>query len=614
MDMEEYNRDLLKINHLMSSKEYMDALIELNFLLDYKLNDFVLSEVLHKKGICLFNLNEFNEALKCFESSWKIDDYFIDHKIYDKTYFEVYGEKIKYAYFIVMAKNYTIKDNNFPYLKKLLISNSNKTEYILKMTNCNVKFINKIFEKYFYKDDYQNALKFAEMALKIDNDSIDILLYKATLYNINQSINPKSNFNMDELYNLYYSVLNNDFKSEDYKKLIDKLSKPTKIIDNAFVIKGFMLSSLNEFEKAGKIFNKCLGLNRYRDIVLIGKIQSLIHQKKYLESLFYFNDLKEIGNDYYHKIARRIFSKDKCAINIIERCLIDFDKFDNILLNALNYSYNFDFDSAIEEYDKLENNHNLKSELLFGLHRYDEAVKSICEKSDVHNKFKDYCKNKENTGFFGVYKFNISHFNWEYAYIDAGNFKRIMANTLGELNYKIDIKRFIWRIIDEDLAKKSIAENFLFIAEKTERIFVFDNNFSVDFSENDSLSQKDKKKILDLLIYKHSFEEILELNNRCLNYLNSLKNGDFLYTTKDNSLTEEDVDENPIVTYNNDKLYASVMDRIDNEFLPYLCDYIGISSLSKTDKNKTVNILINTYSAEQIHEFISNARLKYNDS
>lgn len=59
------------------------------------------------------------------------------------------------------------------------------------------------------------------------------------------------------------------------------------------------------------------------------------------------------------------------------------------------------------------------------------------------------------------------------------------------------------------------------------------------------------------------------------------------------------------------RLIKSLMERIDYDFLPFLCEYIGNRNLSKTDKNKTVIMLLSRYSEEDIHKIISAARIKY---
>lgn len=70
---------------------------------------------------------------------------------------------------------------------------------------------------------------------------------------------------------------------------------------------------------------------------------------------------------------------------------------------------------------------------------------------------------------------------------------------------------------------------------------------------------------------------------------------------------------NSIVFYGtkvNKDLYK-YLNRIDDEFLPFLYKYVNDRRLSKTNKKKTINILIKNYSEKEIHSFISEARIQY---
>ena len=60
-----------------------------------------------------------------------------------------------------------------------------------------------------------------------------------------------------------------------------------------------------------------------------------------------------------------------------------------------------------------------------------------------------------------------------------------------------------------------------------------------------------------------------------------------------------------------ERLFKSLNDRIDDDFLPFLCEYIGDEGLSKTDKQETIDFLVSEYSAEKIHQVISDARIQY---
>lgn len=72
-------------------------------------------------------------------------------------------------------------------------------------------------------------------------------------------------------------------------------------------------------------------------------------------------------------------------------------------------------------------------------------------------------------------------------------------------------------------------------------------------------------------------------------------------------------DDNHIVVYGTEinKEFFSYLNRIDDEFLPFLCKYINDKRLSKTNKAKTIDILIKYYSEKEIHSFISEARIQY---
>ena len=100
-----------KIKELMNIRSYDDALYYIDILLKENLNDNEIAREYNNKAICLMNLERKYEALQYFISSWLKDDFYADHKLFDKLFFKVYGVKVKKGFWLFLYNDYK-KNNN----------------------------------------------------------------------------------------------------------------------------------------------------------------------------------------------------------------------------------------------------------------------------------------------------------------------------------------------------------------------------------------------------------------------------------------------------------------------------------------------------------------------
>lgn len=498
------NYDMMKkINQLMNAKEWKNALVNIDDLLSNDLDTFLKSEVLHKKGVCQYYLEDYCDAIKCFNKSWNINEYFITHNLYDKAYFEVYHEHINKAYFLVLYKEFSnLEDDKkaLIYLRKVSRANLDNKEYPKKYLeldkdlfplyyykkliniNPNDLFAAKWLCNYYYnRSNYNQALKYVNMALKIDEHSLGNDLYKDILNHANYKTVYK--YHLDEAHQLYNVLLKEDYYSKDeyesiYNKLIYYLSEASRINIGVLVIKGFMLNSIGDFKEAEKSFDLYLSGHHNDTVALLGKIQALIYQKRFNDIFVFYNEWDNFNYRPHLNQVSPLCMGHKDSKNLIKNILKEFRSEEEILVKGLYCMFNFDFENAIIEFDKLKNDYNLKAQLLFSLHEYDQAVNAISNETEEIIKFKEYCKNKEHTGFFGVFKSNLDNYNWEYVYINSGLFKRLMATTMEELKFKVDRWSLIWKNIDSDIAYKSYKENKIIRISKSELIYGFGEDYN----------------------------------------------------------------------------------------------------------------------------------------
>ena len=142
----------------------------------------------------------------------------------------------------------------------------------------------------------------------------------------------------------------------------------------------------------------------------------------------------------------------------------------------------------------------MKSEILGGLHRNNEAIKILQQiKTDKLKGYKDYKKylrkkDIKNSGFYGVFEISSDEYNWEYAYVESDIFKRLKSYYLDDLKAEVEKRGLAWKIIDNDLAEETISKNNKLL----------ESSGSDDETTNqDSIGENDSTRGIGMKRFKH---------------------------------------------------------------------------------------------------------------
>lgn len=195
-------------------------------------NEDLKVQILNKKGLCLMDLNKFEEAYDCFKMCLENlpNDDFI--KINLALVLSKLG---KYEEASQIYKNYLSK---YPY---------------------DLTSINNLASCFAALGDFKQALEYCDRGLAIDPINGDLLANKG--------------------YCLY--------KLEDFKKALDCLKEAEKTIKDDIILlnnKALCLMALNDYDSALKIFNELLHKTQSDDI-LINKAHCLVKKEMYKEAL-----------------------------------------------------------------------------------------------------------------------------------------------------------------------------------------------------------------------------------------------------------------------------------------------------------------------------------------
>lgn len=105
MNAREITECLVKIEKLLKSEDYANALDLIDSLLSEDLTDYNRADAYNFKGIALLNLGKYKNALNLFNKSYELDENLIDHKIYDNAFNHANGTDYLRAYNLTRVKS-----------------------------------------------------------------------------------------------------------------------------------------------------------------------------------------------------------------------------------------------------------------------------------------------------------------------------------------------------------------------------------------------------------------------------------------------------------------------------------------------------------------------------
>ena len=412
------------------------------------------------------------------------DDYTVEftsgknvYKFSDKVEIDVSGKKIIFKKFS--------KDNNISYGELLELLNIGINEFVAKKPEVVVR-------------DEKRDLELMDMA----DDCISNNDYENAIYYLNQlpHYEPALIKKADLLIN---TVLKNDCGvNEDYFefwKNISYLSEACKINEEALLIKGFYLLEMGYYNMAINCYDSFLKNHNKDKRAIFGKICALneIEEFDYVnENSYLFNPIQWT---YIKSEILMVEDKPTPVIKVLNKVLKkDKNDVGAILRKAIAYYIDLKFDKALSELDqvlKIDSNNLdaiiLKGEILTGLHKYDEAIKTFNKLPSEslptgYKRLIGYINEFEenNAGFFGTFKFE-SH--WEYVYVESDIFKRLKSKYIDELEIEVLKRGLIWKGINRSLQMKSTTQNKINHALSTELLYDFDDrgyDNMVPISEN----------------------------------------------------------------------------------------------------------------------------------
>ncbi|MBR3112561.1 MAG: hypothetical protein IKH29_02465 [Methanobrevibacter sp.] len=457
----------VQINKLINTKNFNEALSIIETVFDEDLTDLELANSYNQKAICLLNLKQFDDALLYFEKSWTLDEYYLNHTLYDAAFQKVHKKNYNKAYWLFKFIRYSENNdekNSLKYYKLFLKNNLDlDEEEISTFTGINVK--NDI-KKSLSKDKY---IKLADECLSQGNTK-EAIEYLDKISNDKLILSRKADLIMD------YAISQRNLIYEDYFgfwRMMHFLNEAIKVNKGALLIKAYYLFDAGYLDLSKKYYDDYLKRRRNDQRAVSGKICVLnelgefdeaielvkrlpIKNKKIFQSeiLIAKGDYKEAN-----KLINSILKKNKKNVQaLLRKAILD--------MSHLN------FEKALKSLDKILklspyqlDARLMKSEILGGLHRNNEAIKILQQiKTDNLKGYKDYKKylrkkDIKNSGFYGVFEISSDEYNWEYVYVESDIFKRLKSYYFDDLKAEVEKRGLAWKIIDNDLAEKTISKN-----------------------------------------------------------------------------------------------------------------------------------------------------------
>lgn len=506
------------------------------------------------KGISsdFMELSEFTRKDKDYD-----DNYFkyCKEKDYDKA-IEVIKEHIRFLKKEkgIVPKALEERLDNVSYLKYLQdiknnyaqgyeLAKKGKIDDAIKVYEKNLELNCHITHSYFSLSrlyhsifDFENEKRVYELA--IQNVDGDISIYESSLENVEQFLNT-GKWKWDCL-------------PSDPKPLGDDIKEAKAILKND---KEKGIGMLEDIMVNGT-FNNTVYYTLYMTYKKDKRYDDAIRVcEKAIEVLgFFSNERKEIWEDNLERVSRyNPFEEDiKEAKNLIQienkddgiavlEDIMANGTFNNTVDYTLHMTYKKDkgyedsirvcekaiayyidlkFDKALSELNrvlKIDSNNLdailLKGEILTGLHKYDEAIKTFNKLPSEslptgYKRLIEYINEfgENNAGFFGTFKFE-SH--WEYVYVESDIFKRLKSDYLDELEIEVLKRGLIWKGVNRSLQMKSTTQNKINHALSTELLYDFD-----DRGYDNMVPISEKSINIFNNIIKSDPDNIIALNNK----------------------------------------------------------------------------------------------------
>lgn len=481
-----------KVYALLRVGDFSDALHFINIRLNRDIHDNEIEEFYNLKAKCLMNLERYDDALYFFIKSWLKNDLYVNHRIFDKVFAEVYGKKIKKAFWFFLYRDYE-KNNNSQrasrYHRFILKNNRgiNIDEVLLFVDNYNLKLNSnssdtKKENTIVPKENFSKYMGLADDCIS-KKDYKQAIFYLNKLSNYEPALVKKADLLINEVLKDDCGIYEDYF---EFWKNISYLSQACAINDEALLIKGFYLLEKGYYDGAINCYDSFLKDHKNDKRAIFGKICAL----------------NEMGEFDYAEENSHLFTPIQWAYIKSEMLMVEDDftfvikvlnkvlKYDKknvgaILRKAIAFYIDLKFEKALSELDgvlKIDSNNMdaiiLKGEILAGLHKYDDAIKTFnklpSESLPVgYEKLIEYLKEfgENNAGFFGTFKFE-SH--WEYVYVESDIFKRLKSDYLDDLKIEVLKRGLIWKGVNKSLQMKSTTQNKINRALSTELLYDFD--------------------------------------------------------------------------------------------------------------------------------------------
>lgn len=326
---------------------YNGALSNINTLLNRGVADYEIAEFHNLKAKCLMNLGRYDDALYFFIISWLKNDLYVNHRIFDKVFSEVYGKKIKKAFWFFLYRDYE-KNNNSQrasrYHRFILKNNRdiNIDEVLLFVDNYNLKLDSDSPDTQLDNSNINNNRnngseddfsKYMELA----NECIDKKDYEQAIFYLNKisthktAINKMRDLIILEAMNNYQNI---DSNYEDSWRIIGNLNKVIPFNDEALLIKGFYLLNLGYFERSKECYDEYLKKHKKDKRAIFGKICVLNEMGQYDEALKYINSVPSKYREYLKSEIFMANGQTQNAIEILDSILKDTNDETDILFKS----------------------------------------------------------------------------------------------------------------------------------------------------------------------------------------------------------------------------------------------------------------------------------------
>lgn len=475
MNEKQIHEKSIQINKLINSKSFKEALDIIKTLFDEELTDFELSKVYNQKGICLLNLKKFNDSLRYFEKSWTLDEFYLNHGLYDKAFQKAHKKKYNKAFWLFKYIQYNKNNdevNSLKYYKLFLKYNPNlDEEEISDFTGVSININTTSLEEsityeHMSKEEY---LKLAEDSLSQGNTR-KAIEYLDKISDDDSVLLKKVNLIMD------YATANINIIYDDYFgfwQLIYFLNEAVKVNKDALLIKAYYLFDAGYLERSLECYNSYLKRRKKDQRAISGKICVLNELGEFDEAIDLVKLLRIKNKKIFQSemlIAKGKYKEANKFLNSILKK--NKNNIQALLRKAMLDMLDLNFEKALKSLDKILKQSPrqidarlMKGEILAGLHRNQEAIKIFqqitTDKLKGYKDYKTYLRKKsiKNSGFYGVFEIDSDYYNWEYAYVESDIFKRLKSYYLDDLKAKVEKRGLPWKIIDNDLAEKTISKN-----------------------------------------------------------------------------------------------------------------------------------------------------------